>query len=456
MAIELYRPPVISFYQKSRKKKALLIFVKMKKCLLTTLLLSLVFSFSLFSQTDSSNVFFKGASREKRNNLYRNIVQNTISKNLSLPLTFDTEENWMDAFGAIELLRYQSPWINGRVSLAIDSMEKRSPSFQRALLELVFSTYPNQFVKQVSDLMNNCADAKVFAMAAAYRMQNNLPCFTNTQMENKITQLIKTKKDEAITQQLLYSIHPPPFQQNSVPVSDILHPGFLKNNTILFSFQRKNRNYPGLALVRDTAGNFIKDDNGNIFSVPQLARSISNLPGYLTNGNTPQGIFWMHGFNISRTSFIGPTTNIQLSMPFETSLRNFFYNATITDTAWTEEWYKKLLPANLANYLPLYESFYAGKAGRSEIIAHGTTVDPGYYVGEKYYPQTPTMGCLCTKEIWSDEDGKRVESDQQKLVNALQLAGGAKGYCVVLEIDDAQKPITIDEILSFIQNAAAL
>ena len=106
--------------------------------------------------------------------------------------------------------------------------------------------------------------------------------------------------------------------------------------------------------------------------------------------------------------------------------------------------------------MPLYESFYAGKAGRTEIIAHGTTIDPSFYVGEKYYPQTPTMGCLCAKEIWSDEDGKRLESDQQKLVNALQIAGGAKGYCVVLEIDDAQKPISFDEILSLIQSSSTL
>jgi hypothetical protein len=443
-------------FQKDGKKKALLIFAMMKKYLLIAALLNLVFLFPTFSQTDSSILFFKGATREKRNTLYRNIVQNTITKNLSLPLTVDTEENWMDAFGAIELLRYQSPWINGRIALAIDSMEKRSPNFQRALLELVFSSYPNQFVKQVSSLLNNCYDAKVFAMAVAYRVQNNLTPFVNSQMENKISQLIKNKKDEAIVQQLLYGIHAPSSQQKNLPIADIISREFLKNQTVLFSFQRKNRNYPGLALIRDTAGNFIKDENGNVFSVPQLARSISNLPGYLTNGNTPQGIFWMHGFNTSRTSFIGPTSNIQLSMPFETSLRHFFNDTNIDDTTWTEEWYKKLLPNNLANYLPLYESFYAGKAGRSEIIAHGTTVDPGYYLGEQYYPQTPTMGCLCTKEIWSDEDGKRLESDQQKLVNALQNVGGAKGYCVVIEIDNAQKPITLEEILSLIQSAATL
>jgi hypothetical protein len=230
-------------------------------------------------------------------------------------------------------------------------------------------------------------------------------------------------------------------------------PGFLQNHTILYSFQRRNRNYPGLAMIRDSLGNFVMDEQGNIFSVPQLARSINNLPYYLTNGNTPQGIFRMHGFDTSTTTFIGPTTNIQLTMPFETSLQHFFIDSTITDELWTEDWYKKLLPYTLKNSATLYESFYAGKAGRTEIIAHGTTVDPEYYTGALYYPQTPTMGCLCTKEIWSETDGKRLESDQQKLVSALQAAGGANGYCVVIEIDDAQKPVSPAEILSLLKQA---
>lgn len=454
MAIEF---SIVQYFknQNCKNKKALLIFALMKRLLLTTVLLNLFFLFPSFSQTDSS-VFFKEGVREKRNILFRNLVQNTVTKNLSLPLSFDTEENWIDAFWAIELIRYRSPWINARINSAIDSIDKRSPIFQRALLELAFTNYPNQYIKQVSSFLNSCEDVKVFAMCIAYRMQNNLTPFPNNQLENKIKQLIKNKKDEAIVQQLMYRIDSSSFIKNSISISDILDPEFLKNKTVLFSFQRKNRNYPGIALIRDSTGNFIKDANGSIFSVPQLARSISNLPGFLTNGNTPQGIFFMDGFSISRNSFIGPTSNIQLSMPFETSIRHFFNDSTIVDNNWTEDLYKKLLPAKLINYLPLYESFYAGKAGRTEIIAHGTTIDPSFYVGEKYYPQTPTMGCLCTKEIWSDEDGKRLESDQQKLVNALQIAGGAKGYCVVLEIDDAQKPISFDEILSLIQSSSTL
>ncbi|HSQ44435.1 MAG TPA: hypothetical protein VLM16_05535, partial [Ginsengibacter sp.] len=136
-----------------------------------------------------------------------------------------------------------------------------------------------------------------------------------------------------------------------------------------------------------------------------------------------------------------------LSMPIEENIKAFMRDSSITDTTWNIDYYKKLIPADLQNYLPLFYSYYAGLAGRTEIIAHGTTIDPAIYLKQPYYPLTPTSGCLCTKEIWN---GKRLESDQQKLVNALLKADGANGYCVVIELDDAQSAVTLKDILPYI------
>ena len=215
---------------------------------------------------------------------------------------------------------------------------------------------------------------------------------------------------------------------------------------VVYSFQRKNRNYPGLVMVRSKDGKFIKNAAGKYFFVPQLARSCTNMPGYLTNGNTPQGIFKITGFDVSKGSFIGPTTNIQMVLPYE-------HSTDVSDsiTQLLGDNYRFLLPVSWKNYYPFYEAYYAGKAGRTEIIAHGTTVNPEYYAKQPYYPLTPTQGCLCTKEIWNTVDGKRTESDQQKLVDAVKKAGGTNGYCIVIEIDDQQKPVSIKNILPFLK-----
>jgi hypothetical protein len=140
-------------------------------------------------------------------------------------------------------------------------------------------------------------------------------------------------------------------------------------------------------------------------------------------------------------------------MPFETTPQHFLKDSAITDTVWTIQLYEKLLPQALKEYHPLFGTYYASAIGRTEIIAHGTTVDPNYYKGQTYWPHTPTQGCLCTKEIWSDIDGKRIVSDQQKLVDAVKKAGGADGYVIVIEIDDQQKPVTVNEILPYLKQS---
>jgi hypothetical protein len=140
-------------------------------------------------------------------------------------------------------------------------------------------------------------------------------------------------------------------------------------------------------------------------------------------------------------------------MPFEFKASHFYKDISLPDTMWDIFLYKKLLPENLRNYVPLLQTYYAGKAGRTEIIAHGTTVNPGYYKTTSFYPLTPTQGCLCTKEIWSETSGKLLESDQQKLADAISKAGGPAGYAIVVNIDDKQEPVTLNEIITFLKLA---
>ncbi len=395
-------------------------------------------------------LFSKDAKTENRTRLYKSLINNAITKNLSYPLTDSSEENWMDAFYAMELIRYRPPWAEGRIHEGFAGIEKRSIDFQRALLEMLYSNYPTAFFKEVKQLIDVAGNDKVFAMCAEY-LQSTTDKLLKKDIATRAFMKLAADTGNAIYKQLNFRLNNIPAVTTLPPLKDLLHQQFFPGAKVVVSFQRKNRDFPGLAIIRDSAGNFLQDSTGNFFSVVQLARSINNLPGYLSNGNTPQGIFRMFGLDTSRSNFIGLTPNIQLTMPAETSLQHFMNDSTITDSIWTENWYRKLLPASWATYFPFYETFYAGKAGRTEIIAHGTTVDPEYYKGQPYYPLTPTMGCLCTKETWSGQDGRRSESDQQKLVDALQQAGGANGYYIVIELDDEQRPVTINDILPLLQ-----
>lgn len=407
--------------------------------------------FTLLTTSVNAQLYFKGALKANREKVYRNLVQQTINKNLSLPLNDSTEENWQSAFSAMEVLRYRSMWIDGKVFSAAEQMHTRSISFQRLSLELFYSLYPDTLYRPVKLLLMQTTEPKIFAMCAEYILQSKRTREDANFLAVKTKQLLEANTGNPILEQLMYSITSFSAKSTMPDIAAFFDKTYLKGHTIVFSFQRKNRDFPGLVMVRNAAGKFIMDSLGRYFSVPQLARSVNNLPGYISNGNTPEGIFRMKGYDVSRASFIGPTVNVQLTMPFERSPQHFYADSGITDTGWNINYYKNLLPKAWKDYYPIYQSYYAGKAGRTEIIIHGTTVNPMYYIKEPYYPLTPTMGCLTSKEIWSEETGQRSQSDQQQLINALIKAGGANGYCVVINIDDEQRPVLLYDIVPLIE-----
>ncbi len=413
----------------------------------------------MVAQPDHNLLFVKDAIKVNKIKLYNNITKNSIAKNLSLPLNDRTEEYWLDAFWSMELIQYHSLWADSRINIAFDSSLHRSIDFQRALLELAYTNYKNEYAIPIKKILETTTNEKIFAMCSEYLLKNNSLKETITTIQSLLCKKFNQVAEDPIIKMLHENLN---YHKNYLlgktniindpkPIlKDILDKQAFSNSVVVYSFQRKNRNYPGIAIVRDKDGNFVKEENGNLFYVPQLARSITDLPGYLTNGNTPQGIFRMDGLDVSKSNFIGPTPNIQLKMPFEDSIAHFIKDSTVLDSVWSVDFYQHILPASWKNYLPIFQTYYASQAGRTEIIAHGTTVNPEYYKNQPYYPHTPTQGCLCTIELWSEEDGRRLQSDQQKLVDAVTKAGGPDGYLVVIELDDNHEPVTIKDILPYL------
>lgn len=404
--------------------------------------------------SSDAQLYFKSTLKTNRDKQYQNLIKNSIQKNLSVSLNDQTEEDWQGAFYALELLQYKSEWVNSRIDSAAILMPSLSPVFQRAAMELLYSNYPDKYYQEVKFLLMQTSDAKIFAMCAAYILNSSKANEDLSFLKVKTQQQLESQPNHPILEQLQYQLQTFETKQVVPDLTSLLLPDYLNGHNIVFSFQRKNRDFPGLVLVRKADGSFVKDSStGFPFAVPQLARSINNLPGYITNGNTPEGIFRMKGYDVSTNGFIGPTVNVQLTMPFEKSAAHFTANENNKDTAWDIKYYQQLLPKSLQNYYPLLQSYYAGKAGRTEIIIHGTTINQEYYRGQPYYPLTPTMGCLTSKEIWDEATGRRSESDQQKLIQALIAAGGANGYAIVVNIDDEQRPVMLADILFLLYKA---
>jgi hypothetical protein len=112
----------------------------------------------------------------------------------------------------------------------------------------------------------------------------------------------------------------------------------------------------------------------------------------------------------------------------------------------------------------MMEAWSAGHIGRTAIIAHGTTIDPEYYRGRPFYPLTPTMGCLCAKELWNVTSGHLLVSEQNNLVNAFlstpeigrtPKSGGRRrsdgGFLVVVDVDDRREAVSRAEVEGWVR-----
>ncbi len=414
--------------------------------LITSFCFFLSISGNIIAQTDT--VVYK--LYKDRNQLEYRLNKKLINDKLSLELSEKTEEDWDAAFFALQYLNRKDKWVKSRISYAVNEMSKRSNSFNRALLELLYAHYPEIYNIEIEKLLLEVKDGKVWAMCAEYLLLT-----ANKQVRNKIEKIAKARlvnqPENVFYQRVLFSLNPSYTRPEQL--THLFQHDYLPGQVLMISFQRINRNYPGLVIIRDSTGNFLKQPSGEYFSVPQLARSLNGLPGYLTNGNTPRGILRMDGFDVSKAGAIGPTRNVQLSLPFELNTGHFMRDSLLDSATMEKKYYAQLLPEGVRETEPFYQAFYAGKAGRYDIIAHGTTVRSEYYRGTTYYPFTPTMGCLCTYESWDDSTMLRKESDQQKLIEAIERAGGPFGYALIIDLDNKRAPVTLNEILPLL-NAA--
>lgn len=402
-----------------------------------------IFSVSLFAQQAvTDTVYSKVTTKQARQQRYKYLVDTTIKQWFAEPLNDDNEGDWNEALWSLELLQYKDNFTKQKLAIAWNNTAQRSDYFQKNLLETTYSLYKKEFKTQVSNLMRQTHSVGIFIRCAEYVLRAD-----SVNARIKIASLIKSKfpGDSSVGLQILKSRIAIKKHQSLPPLNDIFSADFLKGQTVIYSLQRSNRNYAGLVIIRKPDGTFVKDSSGNYFHTAQLARAITDYPFYITNGNTPQGILRFSGFDVSRILYIGPTQNLQLQLPYETTPDAFFADSTLIDSLWSKEMYASLLPASWKNYNGIYESFYAGEMGRTAVIMHGTTIDPEFYKTQTYYPQTPSLGCLCSYEEW-DSSGFRISSNQQQIVDILNSIGSSNGYVVVIDIDNKKKNVDIGEV----------
>jgi hypothetical protein len=366
---------------------------------------------------------------------------------------------WPGAFWSaylVGLTDEQRGLLHEMTSKELVELSDKPVDFQRALLNAVYTLLPGQQRAPLVSALRGVETPREFAMAAYAILQAS----SLAHMRDMIRETMRDKFPDWDRDPILLVLHdrleinPEDAIASRPPMVDLFAHPFKAGVPVLFSVHRLDRRQPGIALIRDAQGRFARTDTGTLFSVPHLAAAKTNLPGTITFGNSPRGIYTIRGMGRATNPFIGPTPYLWSKVPFEATVAEFLHDDTLEpNTPWALAQYLSLLPASWAGYFPMQEAFHAGRAGRSEMIIHGSTMDPAPFRAQPFYPLTPTAGCLSTIELWNPEDGRLLHSDQITLLRAFEAAGGPNGYLVVVELDNAARPVTILDVIEDVLEA---
>ena len=384
------------------------------------------------------------AAREKKR---RAIVEETINRNLDLPLTPDFNRRWESFLGAVKWQADRRPAVLAALRRRLQ-MPQPPPGTKglaletaRLALETAHGLFPRELEPEMRAIFLRDQDPKRLGMAGAWLARfDSRPEHLDTLLKS-LAQRFPNWKSEPRLLALGTALKEPRARviAQRPPLEALLHAPF-DGRPIIFSFQRVDRRFAGRAAVRHADGGFLLDPGGSPFSVNQFALSASGLPGTLTNGNTPCGIFDITEISTTRNTAIGPSETLILGLPLE------------CDSTWTEARYDALLPPLWQKWWPIREAWWAGQAGRNEILAHGTAIDPAPWMDTVFAGLTPSHGCLTCEETWDPATGRRATSEQARLVEAFRRAGKAPGYLIVVEIDDRPEAISPEEVTGLLKN----
>lgn len=368
--------------------------------------------------------------------------------------TNNLEDALPAALNAVMLFNIEVDSARAPLLAVLPNLPNKSADYQREILTAAYTLYPLEAAPLVLNILPQLSTPREFCIAAylVLKAQKNSASMLQIILQRRFPDQPNEPRLVALRQALARKLAPSP--SATPPLKDLLAAPFKPGLPVIFSLQRAGRQHMGLALVRSADGHFMRDKQGQVLSIAQLALALNGLPGTITNGNTPQGVFTIRGAGTATNPWIGPSPYLHSKLPIEASVAEFLHQENQTQVPsqeWSEAVYQTLVP--LSWRPALSEAWLAGQAGRNDILIHGTTVNPDNYRGASFFPGTPTAGCLATSEFWSPTDGRLLKSDQLTLAKAFTASGKDMGYLVVAEIDTGTGEIKLEEILQTVLDA---
>ena len=345
--------------------------------------------------------------------------------------------------------------LTARRNLSLTAQERTLEMAMQVGTQLYLSN-PTQYEgvkQQFLQTLERSPDAEWVAMAVSALVQGGADSRTRSQWRGLIQQRFPRWRNHPALLTTLQEVERLDRPQLTPPLKDLLTWTIAPGQLQMYVICRPDRGVLCQTVLKDRQGQFIRQ-NGQLWSVPLLTRSLHNLSSVFARGQTPQGIYRLEG-SVPQpdTEFFrayGTFSLVKLFVPFEPGVKAFLPNRPGQISGLSA--YQSLLPPTWRNDFSMQQSYWAGKAGRSLFRVHGSGEAPTFFANNSRYPDSagwnPTIGCLSALELY-DQAGRLEQADMPKILTALTAVGGQNfsGYLIVVETADrANTPLSVQEI----------
>jgi hypothetical protein len=362
------------------------------------------------------------------------------------PLTEQNERQWRKVLWATAVVEPQADYVDRTIAELLDLTPRRLNSVQKRIVELalqvgtqLYLSNPDQhpqITRQLIRTVETSNEPKWVGMALSALLKQGATPRQKIGWRDRVIRRFPNWRNDP---HLLLTLHDMSSKPQP-PLKDLLNWTIAPGEMQLYVLCPPGRTAVCQTLLKDRSGQFVQEQ-GRLWSVPLLARSLHGLPAVFSHGQSPQGLYRIEGtVPQPDTEFFrayGLFPLVELFVPLEPGVKAFLPNQKGTLRGGLPG-YQALLPPSWRNYLPIQESFWAGRAGRTLFRIHGTGEATNFFTNTARFPNTvgwnPAIGCLSALEQY-DAAGRLIQADMPRVLASLASVGGKDftGYLIVVE-----------------------
>lgn len=392
------------------------------------------------------------------------------------PVSDAQEKHWKNILWTTAIVEPQDDFVVSALSNILSLSRQRGLSAaQSRTVEMAFQignqlyiSNPTVFAgvgQQFLQTIEGSSNSRFVAMALAGLAKSQLSPAQVQQLSERVRQRFPQWSQNPVLLTTLQDVRERIAPTPTPPLKDLLSWTIAPGQMQLYVICSRDRNALCRTVLKNGQGNFVRAasavssngsrlQQGQLWSVPLLLRSIHGLGWNFTRGQTPQGIYRIEGFTPQPDDEFfrayGRFSLINLFVPFESGARSFLPGRSGRFTGDLNS-YRTLLPLSWRSYAPMEQSYWAGQLGRGLFRIHGSGEDVNFFrksPSDLAAAWNPTLGCLSALELY-DQSGKMQQADMPKIVSALSLAGARNlsGYLIVVDVDTpSQRPVSVEDI----------